>query len=547
MNIIQAIEHDDLFRPFLADGKGNIDSWSSWFVALKALHGLPIKLKEERDLLLKCTGRTKLPKNGFQTALFLTGRRSGKSRIAAVAGAYEAVLAGHEGKLSPGERGVVPIISPTRNQSRIVRDYIRAIFSTPVLQREIASETKEGFELKSGTRIEILAGSFQTIRGYTCLAAVVDEVCFFGYDADSKVKSDTELVRALRPSLATVGGRLIAISSPYAMKGWAYSQFKKHFGNDLSKVLVWNSPSRTMNSTLSQAIVDEAMAEDPAAARAEYLGEFRDDICTFLPREVVESVVVKGRNQLPPRGDLNYAAFVDLSGGRVDDAALAIAHLENDIVVIDLVHDWRPPFSPDAVVGEMVALLSRYRVNEVIGDNYSAEFVKQSFESRGVRYERCTANPWSTAPWATAAKPKSQLYLELLPRLCSGEIELLDNDKLINQLAGLERRTRVGGRDTIDHGPNSHDDLANVVAGVTVAAVQKPKYVTGGSLWGEGGSINDRVTSGFARRQKQYQDEMKRVANLPDNPMLDALMRGELNIGPPKPSVETPTIPRPFY
>src|SRR5205085_7711562 len=51
--------------------------------------------------------------------------------------------------------------------------------------------------------------------------------------------------------------------------------------------------------------------------------------------------------------------------------------------------------------------------------------------------------------------------LELLPRLCSGEIELPDDRALIDQLAGLERRTRSGGKDVIDHPPGGHDDLAN--------------------------------------------------------------------------------------
>jgi hypothetical protein len=38
--------------------------------------------------------------------------------------------------------------------------------------------------------------------------------------------------------------------------------------------------------------------------------------------------------------------------------------------------------------------------------------------------------------------------------------------------AGLERRTARGGRDTIDHAPGGHDDLANVVAGVAVVATR---------------------------------------------------------------------------
>ena len=60
------------------------------------------------------------------------------------------------------------------------------------------------------------------------------------------------------------------------------------------------------------------------------------------------------------------------------------------------------------------------------------------------------------------------------------EIELLDNPILVNQLANLERRTRSGGRDTVDHPPNGHDDLANAVAGVAEVATFARRIV--GSL-----------------------------------------------------------------
>ena len=45
-------------------------------------------------------------------------------------------------------------------------------------------------------------------------------------------------------------------------------------------------------------------------------------------------------------------------------------------------------------------------------------------------------------------------------------MELPPDDRLVNQLIGLERRTARGGRDSIDHAPGGHDDRANVVAGL---------------------------------------------------------------------------------
>jgi len=40
----------------------------------------------------------------------------------------------------------------------------------------------------------------------------------------------------------------------------------------------------------------------------------------------------------------------------------------------------------------------------------------------------------------------------------------------------LERRTVRGGRDSIDHPPNTHDDLANAIAGLCGCTRRKYAY-----------------------------------------------------------------------
>jgi hypothetical protein len=217
MNILDAIHDEQLFQPFLGD---YLTSWRAWETALRCLYGLPITRRSARKLIRECAGRDPLllPSEGFDTSLWLTGRRSGKSRIAAVIGAFEGALAGHEKKLAKGERGVVPIMCPTGLQGRIVSGYLKAIFSTPLLAAEVidVQDRAGSFTLRNGVRIEILAGDFRSVRGYTNLCCVVDEACFFGTESDGKVRSDTELIRAVKPSLITVGGKLVVISSPYA-------------------------------------------------------------------------------------------------------------------------------------------------------------------------------------------------------------------------------------------------------------------------------------------------------------------------------------------
>jgi hypothetical protein len=75
-----------------------------------------------------------------------------------------------------------------------------------------------------------------------------------------------------------------------------------------------------------------------------------------------------------------------------------------------------------------------------------------------------------------AEQNKSQLYVELLPRINARTIRLLDHPGAINQICMLERRTVRGGRDSIDHPPNTHDDLANAIAGLCGCTRRKYRY-----------------------------------------------------------------------
>jgi hypothetical protein len=124
--------------------------------------------------------------------------------------------------------------------------------------------------------------------------------------------------------------------------------------------------------------------------------------------------------------------------------------------VLDCLLERRPPFSPESVVEEFAAVLAEYKIGSVVGDRYAGEWPREQFQKRGISYEPSEA-------------PKSDIYRELLPLLNSGKVELLDNRKLVAQLTSLERRTSRAGKDSIDHAPGAHDDLANAAAGALVA------------------------------------------------------------------------------
>ena len=132
---------------------------------------------------------------------------------------------------------------------------------------------------------------------------------------------------------------------------------------------------------------------------------------------------------------------------------VAIAHRDKDgIAVLDAIREFRPPFSPEAVVAEIAALLKCYKISRVTGDRYAGEWPRERFRMSGITYD-------------ISERPKTDIYRDSLPLLNCGKLELLDHKRLASQLVGLERRTARGGRDSIDHGPAGHDDLCNAALG----------------------------------------------------------------------------------
>ena len=80
----------------------------------------------------------------------------------------------------------------------------------------------------------------------------------------------------------------------------------------------------------------------------------------------------------------------------------------------------------------------------------------------------------------------------------------MGNQRLVAQLLNLERRTSRAGRDSIDHAPRAHDDMANAAAGALLAAVAKQKQLSygltdGGAILHDGTRVTEEELRGRAR------------------------------------------------
>ena len=446
MNIIEFMDDTNLLGDqFIGD------SWDHWKALLNGFYGL----ETDADKFTQMTNRN-APDMPCKELWMIIGRRGGKSQISALLAVYEAIFNDHKSKLSAGERATIMVIANDRKQARSVMRYVQGLLTeNPMLNNMVVSENADSIELNNKCIIEIMTASHRGLRGYTVGAVILDEIAFFSADG---ANPDKEIINSLRPSLATLGGKLIALSSPYARKGVLWDAYKNYFGAD-GKILVAKAPTLTMNNTLPKEIVEQALREDHASASAEYLAEFRGDIESYISLDVVERVTREYPLQNAPNNNTRYYAFVDPSGGSADAFTMAIGHNDNGKVIVDAVFIHKAPFSPETITQILADELKPYRINEVRGDAYGGNYPREQFQKRKVHYK-------------PIKHPKNELYRDLLPLLNSEQIELPPIPQLINELTSLERKTTRSGKDSIDHPSNGHDDVANAVAGIAFMCKQ---------------------------------------------------------------------------
>ena len=420
---------------------------------------------DERAIFRKCTGRKDTPTRQMREIVLTIGRRGGKSRVLALIAVWLACFHDYRKYLDAGERGIVQVLAADRDQSRVILRYVKAFINrVSMLKRMVERETQFGLDLNNSISIEITTSNFRSVRGRSIVAALCDEIAYWSSD-NSGANPDAEVIAAIRPGMATIPTSMMLLaSSPYSRRGVLFDMHRRYHNKEDPRVLSWQAATDVMNPSIDPDVITQAYDDDPASAMAEYGAQFRSDVEAFVPREAIEAVTSDERER-PYLSEFRYHAFADPSGGSGQDSfTLAIGHVENGVSVLDVIRESKPPFSPKEIVEQYSKLLKDYGISKVTGDRYAGEFPREMFREHGINYE-------------PSAKPKSQIYGEALPLINSKKCDLLDNVRLMNQLVGLERRTARSGKDSIDHAPNGHDDVANAVAGVlTSMGVRKYRY-----------------------------------------------------------------------
>lgn len=448
MNILQFLD-----SPELTPGTMKGETWEPWRAALSGMFGLPMDANR-RSLFNKLAGTRRPPAKRVKECYVIAGRRSAKSHTTAAVATYMATIGvemeGIASKLAPGERGFVLCIAVDRAQAAVVFNYVKGILeASPMLSGMVAKWGAESVELTNGITIQIATNSYKAIRGRAAVATIFDEACFYG--ESESASPAIELYRAAVPAMASTGGMLLVISSPWARKGLVFDKWRKHFGKNSDDVLVLKAPTRSFNPTIPAELVEAALEDDPEGARTEWLAEWKEGVSDLLQRSVVDAAVRPEPLEMPYQFGVNYYGFADPAGGGKDEYAMAIGHLEDDVVVVDLVRARNG--KPADITAEYAELFKAYGIRTIVTDKFAGSWAKDEFEKNDIKVEQ-------------SAAPKSELYRDSVSRFNSGLVQLPPDATLISQFCNLERRVARNGRETIDSPPGGHEDRANAAAGI---------------------------------------------------------------------------------
>ncbi len=441
MDIIEFVENPDLI--------GDNSLSPAQRMALKAVYGLPLSAQELK-LFKQTTGLRRYPGREFEEVTFCLGRRSGKSdKLASSLALFEACAREH--KLSRGEIGVVMLVSSElRRQSRILFNYIlHKLEGSPVLRKLIKNVTSDEISLTNGIVIQVYPCNVARIRGASLVFFCGDETSHWKLEGKD---IDVDVLDSARPGLSFPHSKLVKISTPYMMKGEIYNDFKNYYGKPNDEVLVFQGSTELFNPSYPKRKLKKMKRRNPVAYRTEYEAQFRTDLSSMYLLSSIENAINHDRPlELAPRNDVTYTGFIDVAGGGGKDSyAVAIGHLEDGRVIIDVVRSRAPKFNPDEVTAQYSELLKQYGIYSVKGDKFSGDWASNSFKKHSIFYEK-------------SERTKSELYLEAESPFNTGRISIPNKDSLLTQLKSLVRKTRSGGKDSVD--ADIPEDEANVLAG----------------------------------------------------------------------------------
>jgi intein/homing endonuclease len=247
------------------------------------------------------------------------------------------------------------------------------------------------------------------LRGAGNICVILDEVAHFTETGQSGAE---EVYNAVVPStsaysakdpedptkpIGEVEGRVILISSPLGRQGLFYNLFQigMRGGAAADNILAVQAPTWEVNPTVPAQEFEKHYLKNAAVFFTEYGGEFTDRTRGWIEKE--EDLLACVDPSLSPKrsAPARKPHFVGIDLALVGDGtAIAIGHLEDDMIVLDLVdqikagegiyHD-KERLEFDDVADWVLEYSKKFFFTEGIFDQWAGIPFQQALEKRGLK------------------------------------------------------------------------------------------------------------------------------------------------------------------
>ena len=436
-----------------------------------AKHALGIELWPKQQEILD-----NLFEKNINHAIWVLGRRSGKTFMAAVAAVYMCFVQDEyfRKKVRKGEKWYIITVANDLGQSKIALDNIRQLILNSPFEQEIARETSLEIEIKNNCVFQAIPASARASRGKAVVAILQDELAF-SIEGDANRGAEA-MYTALAPSIAQFGkyGKIIELSSPYLTSGLFYEHFKQAQSGEFPGMEARQVPTWDVNIFLPWGcdFLENARKKDEETFYVEFGAQFRASNSVLLAPEIVDVAINKDRTILPPKLEFKgtYVLALDPARGGVgrDDYTACIVHYEGERLILDKFHAFEPDFE---IAGKKEVNIAR--VEEWIKEHHRiydfSSIILDQFNSSALIQNLAKDYPISELAWSTSTKMKA--FSKMKELFNAGLIELYPHKKAIWQLKNLSVIYRNSGQWNVTGGKESGiDDYAFALAGAILEA-----------------------------------------------------------------------------
>jgi hypothetical protein len=449
--------------------------------------------------------------SGKRQLVLRVGRRGGKSSTLCRVAVVEALFGTHA--IPPGDVGVVPIVSTSRDEAAARLRTIEAILTALEVPHRKTGEAIE-LEREDGAPVafKVYAASIAGVSGFTAICAICDEVAKW-QDRDTGSNPATEVLASLRPTMATQpNARLFLSSSPLSTLDAHYQAFER---GDTDTQCVAYAPTWEANPTITEPAT-RALEPDNRVWLREYKA-IPQSACSaaFDATAIDHAFRIPAGSYYPAERVL----VLDPSSGRSDAFTYAVVgwswpHLPITAYLLEpLLDEWgqtirqdavlardkagRPIVSPDytgerapwldfesiggiegafwqdmsgnMIVDHLDAVCAHFGIRHVYSDQREALMLSAAFQTRGYAF---TSYAWTNASKTIAVDRVRGWFRDR-------SITLPDHEKLKKQLYAFEEKFTPSG--SITYGARSdHDDYAALL--LTAAMADAEGNLTGSPL-----------------------------------------------------------------